>query len=142
MTPVKRSRLKAFTLLELMIVVAIVAILASLAYSSYTESVRRSHRGGATAALTGLAGALQRYYTEQTPSTFAGATIGTVFPEYVPLDGASKTYQLAITSATATGYTITAAPINSQANDKCGTFTLTSTGVRSVSKATVAECWR
>jgi type IV pilus assembly protein PilE len=68
-----RSQAKAFTLLEAMIVVGLVAILTSLAYASYSESVRKSNRGNAQAALTGFASAMQRYYTEQTPSTFAGA---------------------------------------------------------------------
>ena len=144
MIQINRSRLKAFSLFELMVVVAILAILASLAYASYTDSVRKSHRGGATAALTGLAGTLQRYYTEQTPSTYAGAAIGTVFPEYVPLDGATKTYRLSIQSATATAFAISATPINAQVDDKCGTLTLTSTGVRGVSGSgvTVQQCWR
>ena len=144
MSQIKHSKLGAFTLFELMIAVAIMAILASLAYASYTDSVRKSHRGGATAALTGLAGSLQRYYTEQTPSTYAGAAIGTVFPEYVPLDGTVKTYRLSIQSATGTAFAISATPINAQANDKCGTLTLTSAGVRGVSGTgvTVQQCWR
>ena len=43
------SKLRGFTLIELMIVVAIVAILAMIAYPSYTQYVIRSRRSMAKA---------------------------------------------------------------------------------------------
>ena len=95
----KRLYSKAFTLLELMIVVAIIAVLTGLAYSSYTESVLKSNRGDAQATLTGFASAMQRFYTEKTPSTYVGAGVSgattgapasTVYANKAPLDGAKK----------------------------------------------------
>lgn len=152
----KRFYSRAFTLLELMIVLAVAAILSALAYGSYAESVRKSNRGDAQGALTGLASAMQRLYTEQTPSTFVGAAASgppgppdsSVFPSQSPLDGARKHYDLRIQSADASTYVLHAIPISggAQANDKCGTLTLTSTGQRGVSGAasgvTWQDCWR
>lgn len=146
---------KAFTLLEVMIVVALIAILSTLAYSSYDEAVRKARRGDAQAALTGLASAMQRYYTEQTPSSFEGAAEGggdegapAIFPTQSPLDGARKYYNLTINENLGSTYTLHAAPISGtdQASDKCGTLTLTSTGQRDITGAAVGvewqDCWK
>lgn len=149
-------REKAFTLIEVLVVVALVAILSALAYSSYAGSVRKAHRGDAQSALTGLASAMQRYYTEQTPSTYVGAAQGTtpaapsstVFPAQSPLDGAKKSYNLRIQSASASAFELRAVPISGsvQAGDKCGSLTLTSTGQRGITGAdtgvTWQDCWR
>jgi type IV pilus assembly protein PilE len=152
----RRCYEQAFTLLEMMIVLAVLAIVTVLAYSSYTESVRKANRGDAQAALTGLASAMQRYYTESTPSTFVGAAasgppgppIAAVFPSQAPLDGANKHYDLRIQSAAASTFELRAIPISgsAQAGDKCGTLTLTSTGQRGIdggqSGVTWQNCWR
>ena len=145
-----------FTLPELMIVVAIVALLMSLAYPSYVESVQKSQRGDAQAALTGLASAMQRYHTETTPSSFVGAAASgppgspksSVFPSQSPLDGVTKHYNLGIQSATASAYELRAAPISGSAQDgdKCGTLTMTSTGLRGITggdeDVVWQDCWR
>lgn len=152
----KPFHVKAFTLVELMIVLAVLAIITTLAYSSYTESVRKANRGDAQAALLALGSAMQRYYTEATPSTFVGAAasgppgppIAAVFPSQSPLDGARKQYNLRIQSASASAYELRAVPIagSAQADDKCGTLTLTSTGQRDITggqaSVTWQNCWR
>ena len=108
------------------------------------------------AALAGLASAMQRYHTEQTPSTFVGAAASgppgppnsTVFPSQSPLDGATKHYNLSIQSAAAGTYELRAVPISgsAQAADKCGTLTFTSTGQRGITGGdtgvTWQDCWR
>ena len=152
--PIK-IKTKAFTIMELMIAMAILAILTTMAYSSYTESVRKSNRGDAQAALMGLASVMQRHYTENTPSSFTGAAQGGgntgtpgIFASQSPLDGTNKQYNLTIQSASASAYEVRAAPISGSAaaSDKCGTLTLTSTGVRGVTGGdtgvTWQDCWR
>lgn len=143
--------IKGFTLIELMVIVGLIAILSTLAYSSYGEAARKARRGDAQAALTGLAGAMQRYYTEQTPSTYLGAAAGggntgapAIFPTQSPLDGANKSYNLTIQAATASTYTLNAAPISGtdQASDKCGTLTVTSTGQRGISGGASGVVWQ
>ena len=145
-----------FTMAELMIVVALVAILTSLAYPSYMESVRKSHRGDAQAALTGLASAMQRYHTETTPSSFVGAAasgppgppVSSVFTSQSPLDGVIKHYDLRIQSAAVSAYELRAVPIagSAQDGDRCGTLTLTSTGQKGItggdSGVIWQNCWR
>ena len=52
---------RAFTLIELMIVVAIVAILAGIAYPSYMDQVRKGNRAKAQAFLMDVAQRQQSY---------------------------------------------------------------------------------
>jgi type IV pilus assembly protein PilE len=142
---------KGFTLIELMIVVAIIGILTSIAYPSYIESVAKSRRADAKGALLGFANAMERHFTETNSYCNAAVTdsgacvaatgIPTVFSATSPVGGGAANYNLTISAATATTYTLSAARTGSQASDKCGTLTLTHTGQRGVSLLTVADCW-
>jgi type IV pilus assembly protein PilE len=136
-----------------MITVAIVAIVASIAYPSYQEQVRKTRRADAQGALMGFANAMERYFTVN--NTYLGAANGggntgapasTLYKSEAPLDGNTKYYDLTIQAATASTYTLNAARKNAQASDRCGTLTLTNTGVRGISGAvagvTAADCWR
>lgn len=62
---------KGFTLIELMIVVAIIGIIAAIAYPSYRDSVNKTQRSDAMTALSRLAAAQERYYTRQSPASYA-----------------------------------------------------------------------
>lgn len=57
------SRLKGFTLVELMVVVAIVGILAAIAWPSYLASIKRSNRAEAKTELMDIAQRLQKCYS-------------------------------------------------------------------------------
>ena len=137
---------RGFTLIELMIVVSIIAIIAAFAYPTYTESVAKSRRADAQSALTGLASAMERFYTTnstyvgagQEGSGSSGAPIAGLYPSQAPLDGSNKFYNLTL-AASATAYTVTATPTGGQTGDRCGAFSLTSTGVKNASET---DCWR
>jgi len=137
----------AFTLIELMVTVAVVGILAGIAYPSYQDSVRTSRRADAKGALLGLANAMERHFTETNSYLGAGTTGGntgspTIFSATSPVDGGTPYYNLTINAATAGSYTLNAAPTGAQANDQCGTLSLTQTGVRGISTAlAVTDCW-
>lgn len=138
---------KAFTLIELMVTVAIVGILAGIAYPSYQDSVMKSRRADAKGALLGFANAMERRFTETNSYLGAGAAGGntgtpTIFSATSPVDGGTPYYNLTINAATASTYTLNAAPTGVQANDKCGTLSLTQTGARGISTAIpVTDCW-
>lgn len=134
------TRPEGFTLIEVMIVVAIVAILAAIALPSYNEYIRRGHRADARAGLLQAQQWLER-----------AATATGVYPTSLPAsltwsgDG-TKRYDIALAAgATNAAFTLTATPKGAQVGDKCGTYTLTHTGLRGAngvtSGAIVTECW-
>lgn len=124
-----RSRVKGFTLIELMVVVVIVGILAMIAIPSYQESVKKSKRSDAEGALMSLANAMERYYT--TNGSYSGATASGVYVSSVPTDGSgTKYYDLSVTVPTSLPdtYTLLATPTNSMTGD--GKIKYTSTGIK------------
>lgn len=142
---------KGFSLIELMIAVAIVAIIAAVAYPSYLEQLRKTRRADCSGALVSLSSAMERYQTMN--NTYLGAAAGgsntgapAVFPTTCPVDGGTATYNLTIAAATASTYRVEAAPTGVQSGDKCGTLTLTGTGLKDVTGAasgiTWQDCWR
>jgi type IV pilus assembly protein PilE len=142
---------KGFNLVELLVVVTIVAIIGAIAYPSYQRQLASSRRTDCAGSLTSFANSMERFYTVN--NTYLGAAAGgantgapAVFPTACPVDGGNATYNLTIQAASATGYTIQAAPAGPQVGDECGTLTLNNLGLKGVTSAdagiTWENCWR
>lgn len=135
---------QGFTLIEVMIVVAIVGILAAIAMPSYTEYIRRGHRAEARAAL--LQGA---QWMERAATATGTYPLTASFPTTLTTMQSGR-YTVAVASppasaASGAAFTLTATPAGGQVGDKCGSYTLTHSGVRgaasAASGALVTECW-
>lgn len=135
------------SLIELMIVVVIVGIIASIAYPAYTEQVQKTRRADCSGALTGLGNAMERFFTVN--STYRGAAASgantgapAIYPTACPVDGGAATYNLRIQQANASTYTLRAIPIGPQADDKCGTLTLTNRGLKGITGQATGVTWQ
>jgi type IV pilus assembly protein PilE len=132
------AKIKGVTVLELLVTVLIISILAIIAVVMYSSQVRQSRRIDAINTLFAIALAEESYRTTNT-------TYGTLAQVW---NGVSTStgghYTLAISTISATTYTLTATAIGNQANDvdgstSCSTLTFTlSSGT--ITK-TPAVCW-
>ena len=128
---------KAFSLIELIIVLAIISILTTIAYPIYQTHITKTHRTKATIALTNLAAKLEQYYTQH--HSYQHATL-----QNLHATPSNSYYQFAINSATDNSFIIKATPIGSQAkNDhKCGALILNELGKKTISgNGNIPTCW-
>jgi type IV pilus assembly protein PilE len=126
---------RGFTLIEIMIVIAIIGIIITIAAPSYTEYLKKGRRAEVVSLLSEQAQILERFYTKNNVYTgITGLSTGNDFYTITPTI-ADQTFLLTATRK--------AGP--TMATDKCGDFTLTNTGVRSMNNATTGlttkDCW-
>ncbi len=139
----KRNLHCGFTLIEVMITVVIIGILAAIVYPSYQESVRKAKRAEGRAALLRDMQQQERDYSRTNSYTaFTAASPG----NYRGFSGDNATSSVYTVSAAACdGHAIqacvqlTAAP--NFTDERCGSLTLTSMGVRNATGAKPEGCW-
>jgi len=146
--------------MEALITVVIIAILATIAYPSYVNQVRKSKRTVAKSALLDSANRQEQYYFDHKQyadamnklAGYSSATPPILFDKdsAVTTDSAEAVYAVSVAAVdssacgTAPCFKLQAAPQHDQANDACGTFTITSGNARGVNNSTstpASECW-
>ena len=135
----KRGANAGFTLTELMFVVAIAALITMVAIPSFQSIVTRSKRTEGQGALVDLANRMEKHFYDA--NTYAGTSITTLMGSATTESGY---YQLQISAASATGYTLHAQPTTNFSDADCQTLTLDQAGNKGVTAGATkpaSECW-
>lgn len=134
MKRIKPGWQRAFSLVELLIVIAIIGVLAAICYPSYQQYVLRTYRTEATTTLLQLANNQQHYLADYGSYTsdlaVLGGTSSSRYSFEVLLSEQNQAYEL---RALAQGV--------QQADISCSLFTLNHLGQRNQQSPQMQPCW-
>lgn len=114
-----RTRQKGFSMIEIMVATAILAVLVAIVLPVVQGYVERARRAEAIALIGEMQSSLDRWRAEN--PTYAVASGAPGFGDFPT----AKYYSIALSDATATGYTLTATGLGVQASDaECSQYVL------------------
>ena len=146
-------RSAGFTLIEMMIVVGVIGILAAVAYPSYRDYIARAKRSEVRTMLLDDAQFLERNFTAMNAydtirdreTRELRAFVSSDLPRTQSPASGPANYNITIEFPNTQSFTLTATRAGSMANDPCGNFTLTNTGVQDVDDSSdemnAVKCW-
>lgn len=133
---------KAFTLVELMIVVAIIGIVAFVAVPSYQQHMESTRRATAQGDLLELAQFMERQYTNGYDFREDNGDAPDLPFNTSPRQGGDPVYNYAFEGAVGRStFQIRATPVGSQVGDNCGWLQIDQAGVQT-SESGNARCWQ
>jgi type IV pilus assembly protein PilE len=128
-------RAAGFTLVELVIVMLVVAILAAIAIPNYSEYVMRGHRAAAQSYISDVASRQAQFFLDR--RAYAGTVAALNLP--VPPEIANRYNVVIVANAGPPAtFTVTATPMGTQLNDRCGALAVDQAGART---AAATRCW-
>ncbi len=131
-----------FTLIELMIVLVIITIIASVAIPSYQGSITKTRRAEGKALLLEGAQAQEINFTEYNQYAVDISVNTPPTKRAIQTSSDNGYYTMTISGATATAFTLTAAPQAPHIDPLCGSLTINHLGVKGITgSGTVAACW-
>jgi type IV pilus assembly protein PilE len=140
---IMNTKLKGFTLVEVMIVVAIIAILATIAYPSYVDHIARSNRTEGQRELLLLANKQEQFYSDNRTYTADMTELGMdADPYIVKINNTQTVYSIDGTIADGgSTFVLTATPLGNQAtiDTDCTFLSVNEAGQKTASSA---DCWR
>ena len=131
-------KLRAFSLLELLVALAVLTILVSICYPSYQQYVLQSYRAEALTGLLQLANAQEQYRADYGQYSNDFAILG--HPHLMH----AQRYQFSITlHSAALAYNLKAIPVGAQqADNECPVLTVNHLGERNADTPQYTHCWR
>lgn len=140
------KRQRAFSLVELLVVLVIIGILLSIVIPSYNEYMRKAARAQAKSLILDMAQMEERFFTNNATYLAIAAPPAAVpagWQNYSGADSPSRKYDVTVTAGAtgsiATSFVITATPANGFSDSTCGTLTLASDGAKTASGT--GACW-
>lgn len=131
-----QQKFRAFSLLELLVVLSIIGILAGICLPSYSHHFVNARRKAAAATLIDLSGRLEELHTIEGGYQTAATQLN---PAMLNSD---KYYQFIIQHANDSQFKLNAIPRSSQNDPDCGTLSIDEMGQKSISGVgNVQQCW-
>ena len=146
-----QRKVRGFTLIEVMIVVAIIAVIVGVALPSYQDQIRKTNRNLVKAELMSILARQEQFFVNNKQYATTLTDLGYSASPYgmnrdseeVAVTATDRIYNVQITGASATAFTLQAIPQLSQTKDtRCGTLAITSLGVKSeTGTGSTSDCW-